>query len=573
MARDETRSPARPARLASAFTAVTLVLTLGSSCVAEPRFVDLSLIVASEYPCTWPDGFPMFQLTHHRRIGPRSAYNIDILTIDGNTGTQMDAPPHSITKPGSGLEFEGPAGTLYTDRIPAWQFCGEACVIDIRELRGKAEPGHSPLVRPEHVKTWEKEHRALAFGDVALFRSDFSDLHYKPLPAGRRFVADCVEGTIPAYPDPHPDCLEYVASKKVMHMGTDSPSMGPIPDLANLTHVAGLAHGGIFTESATGLGKLPTTGAFYCMMGPKHIGGIYGEGRAFAIVGEPLASRLIGSARARRAADLSVAMDGNLPVTLPGVGVGRHRQPYVRIDFLYSEAIDFWHNAHLLDSHVGTHLVPPAYALPEDGFDNATYAEPVRTWLEEYESRFGRRGTSDVTTEKVPISQTCGPARIIDVRHLVGTTTKASWPASPVITVADIRAAETRGGSLKPGDVVIFRSGHTDTHFKPLPAGKGCLADPLNGRSEGWPSPGPEAIIYLAKKGVRCVATDGPTLGGVDPRRALMTYWALGSRGMVAVEFLRGVGGVPPDADAYFLFAAVKIRGCHGGPGRAICLY
>ena len=25
--------------------------------------------------------------------------------------------------------------------------------------------------------------------------------------------------------------------------------------------------------------------------------------------------------------------------------------------------------------------------------------------------------------------------------------------------------------------------------------------------------------------------------------------------------------------DAYFLFAAVKIRGCHGGPGRAIALY
>ena len=67
------------------------------------------------------------------------------------------------------------------------------------------------------------------------------------------------------------------------------------------------------------------------------------------------------------------------------------------------------------------------------------------------------------------------------------------------------------------------------------------------------------------------MATDGPTLGGVDPKRALMTYWALGSRGMVGVEYLTNLGAVPPKA--YFLFAAPKIRGSHGGPGRAIALY
>ena len=97
------------------------------------------------------------------------------------------------------------------------------------------------------------------------------------------------------------------------------------------------------------------------------------------------------------------------------------------------------------------------------------------------------------------------------------------------------------------------------------------MADPINGRSEGWPAPGPDTIFYLADKGIRCVATDGPTLGGVEPKRALMTYWAMGSRGMAGVEFLTHVGQLP--ANAYFLFAAVKIRGCHGGPGRAIALY
>ena len=69
----------------------------------------------------------------------------------------------------------------------------------------------------------------------------------------------------------------------------------------------------------------------------------------------------------------------------------------------------------MLDSHSGTHLVPPSYALPDEGFDNKTYAPEVQEWLAEYEKTYGRRGTSDVTTEKVPIAQTCGPARVIDV--------------------------------------------------------------------------------------------------------------------------------------------------------------
>ena len=548
-----------------------LILSTHVPAHAEPRFVDLSLLVASEYPCTWPQAWPLFQLNHHRKIGPLSPYHIDILSLDPNTGTQLDTPPHSIPPPGSGLPYEGPAGLLFTEKIPPWQFCGEACVVDIRQLLGKAPPGHSPLVQQKHIEAWEKSHRSLGFGDVLLLRSDYSDRYYKPFPEGRKFLIDCLEKKIPGYPDPHPDCLEYVASKGVMHMGTDSPSMGTLPTLMNETHVAGLKHGGIFTEGATGLSALPPTGAFYCMMGPKHVGGAYGEGRAFAIVGEPLAGRLIASARKKRALDLSVALSGNLPVWWPGAGVGTYRQPYYRVNFSYAATIDYHHNTHILDSHTGTHLVPPSYALPPPGFDNSTYSAEVRQWLAEYESRYGPRGTSEVTVEQVPVAQTCGAARVVDVRHLVGTTLQEAWPASPEITVKILKETEVRDGAFQPGDVVIFSSTHTDKHFRPFPAGTACLEEPLNGTREGWPAPGPEAILYLASKGVRCVATDGPSIGSVDPRQALMTYWALGTSGMVAVEFLIGTGQIP--SGAYFLFAAVKIRDAHGAPGRAICLY
>src|ERR671926_504643 len=53
----------------------------------SPRFIDLSLLVAPDYPCTWPT-FPVFQINHYQRIGRLGAYNSDVLVIDGNTGTQ-----------------------------------------------------------------------------------------------------------------------------------------------------------------------------------------------------------------------------------------------------------------------------------------------------------------------------------------------------------------------------------------------------------------------------------------------------------------------------------------------------
>ena len=105
----------------------------------------------------------------------------------------------------------------------------------------------------------------------------------------------------------------------------------------------------------------------------------------------------------------------------------------------------------------------------------------------------------------------------------------------------------------------------------PQPNDAGVWTSPLAGKSEGWPAPSPDTIVYLKSKGISCVATDAPDLGGVDPKQALMTYWALGSREMVGVEFLHHLDKVP--AGGYFLFAAIKVRDCHGGPGRAIVLY
>jgi kynurenine formamidase len=559
--------------VAASLVVLAIALDAGPAAAeeGESQFLDLSLLVAPEFPCTWPAAsFPLFQINHYRKPGAQGVYNSDILTIDGNTGTQLDFPPHSVPLPDSGLPNANAFGKAFSDKVPAWQFVGEACVIDCRDLLDTTPKGRSPLVKRERVIAWEKEHRPLGPGDVVLFHSGYSDRYYRPFPAGRRFVADPVNAKAPAWPDPDPDCMEYLASRKVMTLGTDSASMGPLPDLAEPTHLAGLKHGMIWTESATGLGRLPATGAFYFCMGPKHARSPYTEARAFAVVG-PLAERLIRSARKKNVIDLSAVNAADHPVWWPGAAAGEHRQPYIKVLFAFTPQLGRSHETHTLDSHTGTHLVPPAYALPAKGFDNGEYEPEVRGWLAEYEKKYGLRGTSDVTAEKVPLAQTCGRARVIDVRPLLGTIDKKDWPASPEITAEFIQHWEKEHGELKGGDVVIFHSGWSDRYYKPFPHGDACMAEPLRGKSEGWPGPGPEAIVYLAGKGIRCVATDAPTLGGVEPKRALWTYWALGGKGMVGVEYLTNVGTVPEGG--YFLFAAGKIRGCHGGPGRAIALH
>jgi kynurenine formamidase len=533
-----------------------------------PRFIDHSLLISSEMPCTWPAApFPRFQLTHQRVIGPESNYNVDVLLIDGNTGTQLDVPPHSVARPELKREKSGPLGLAYTDKIEAWQFGGEACVVDVRDLLDKAPKGESPLVKREHVERFEKQFRKLRFGDVVLFRSDYSDKYYRPLPDGNRFIADALERKAPGYPDPDPDCMEFLATRGVLTLGTDSASMGPLPDLAEPTHYAGLKHGMIWTESATNLGSLPPTGAFYCMVGPKHQGGPYGEGRAFSVLGGDLPKQLIEAAKSKRVIDLSPTLAPNMPIASPGFGTGQHRQAYLKIDFLYSEYLDMWHHAHLMDAMAGTHLVPPSYALPPAGAKSA-YAPEVRGWLEEYEKAYGPRGTSSMTTEQVPLDWTCGPARVIDVRSLIGSTNQNSWPASPEVTKELIKNFESHAGELRSGEVVLLHTGHIDKHFRALPASDGMWVDPLKGKSEGWPALDADAVKYLKSKGIRCVATDAPDLGGVDPKRALMTYWALGSNEMVGVEFLNNVKSVV-DGN-YFVFVPLKIQHCHGGPGRAI---
>ncbi|MEY3457814.1 MAG: Kynurenine formamidase [Planctomycetota bacterium] len=536
-----------------------------------PRFIDCSLLVAPDYPATWPTApFPRFQRITELPIGPQSPFNLDLLLMDGNTGTQMDVPPHSVLRPELKREKSGPLGLAWTHVIEPWQFGGEACVVDCKHLLDQAANGVSPLVQPADIERFEQQHRRLRLGDVVLFHSGYSDRYYRPFPEGHRYIADVVDRLAPGYPDPGPETMEFLATRGVLTLGTDSASMGPLPNLAEPTHYAGLRHGMIWTEGATALASLPPTGAFYIMLSPRHKDGMYSETRAFAIAGGSLPQKLIDGMRNRRAADLSPVLDMQLPLTNPGSRTGRHRQVYVKVDFLYSPDLDLWHHTHLMDATAGTHLIPPAFALPAPGQD-VEYAPEVRGWLAEFEAKYGPRGTSTRTVDQVPLEWTCGPARVIDVRSLPDPQPASTLPRSPVITPAHIADYEKQNGPLKPGDVVIFHTGFVDRFLKPAPNDQDLWVKPLAGKSPGWPAPSPDTIQLLAQKGIRCIATDAPDLGGVDPKTACMTYWMLGKLDLAGIEFLSQIDQIRPQS--HFLFAAIRIRDGHAAPGRAIAVW
>ena len=536
---------------------------------------DLSLLVAQDRPCVWPVGMTQHIVVPSRTFGP-GAYHRDLIIIDEHTGTQWDAPAHFVPPPDSGLPGAGPMGLITGEKVSAWQFCGEACVIDIRSHIDEAPDGESYLIRPELVYEWEKKNRPLKLGDVVLFRSDYTDKYYQPFPAGERFVTTALRKETPGWPAPTPQTMAYLGEKGVKTLGLDGASMGPLPNLAVATHQAGGQLGMIWTECSTNLGSLPTTGSFTAMLVAKHAGGSGGECRGIGITEPALAARLNESARNKRVADLSVTLDEDYPVTWSGHTPGDEASRYVSktLNAFSKVRGPYFAKTHLLDGQAGTHVVLPSYSLPPKGFDNSRYSAGIQASLKKYEAKFGVRGNSSMTLDQAPLNQMMGEAHIVDVRSLVGSTKPADWPASPAITL-DLVKKHDAVRPFQAGEIVIFYSGYSDAHFKPLPeapALDGMFAAPLAGKSEGWPAPTADVVAFLAEKGVRCIGTDGPTLGGVNREQTLMVDWLAASKGILTIEYLTNVGSIH-DKPAYFLFAPIKIQGTRGGYGRALALY
>jgi kynurenine formamidase len=202
----------------------------------------------------------------------------------------------------------------------------------------------------------------------------------------------------------------------------------------------------------------------------------------------------------------------------------------------------------LMDEHTGTHFDAPAHFLPPPGAGVA------------HEHPLGA-----TTAEQVPLSQLSGRPRVMDVRHLVGTSAPGE---SPLIDAAQVQAWEAEAGPLLHGDVLLLRC-DWDDRYLPGAEGAAYAHDPIVARSiPAWPAPTPDMATYIAGRGVRCLGTDAPSIGAAQDGQPVHVA-GLGA-GLVYLECLANLASIPTDdPGATFFFAPIKVRGGTGAPGRA----
>ncbi|PSR26072.1 MAG: cyclase [Sulfobacillus benefaciens] len=199
------------------------------------------------------------------------------------------------------------------------------------------------------------------------------------------------------------------------------------------------------------------------------------------------------------------------------------------------------HSIHMSD-HTGTHCDAPAHFVPppDSGLPHASPA-------------------GHMTVDMIPLTQYMGYAAVIDTRHA-----KASDQTNGTITSGMVAEFEERHGRLAPGEIVLFYS-QWDRRYQ----GGGGYYGPLDipPIEDTWNAPTVECIEFLIERGIKCIGTDGPSIGPANDAQPV--HVAALDGGLGIVEGLANLNRLPPRG-SYFIFLPLKLGGGTGGPGRAL---
>jgi kynurenine formamidase len=155
---------------------------------------------------------------------------------------------------------------------------------------------------------------------------------------------------------------------------------------------------------------------------------------------------------------------------------------------------------------------------------------------------------------------------VIDVTELSG---QGEGGVSPEISAEQIERWEANHGTLREGEIVLFRS-DWDDRYQPMPEGSDYVLNPfLLQQGPGWPTPGVEALQLLLDRGVTTIGLDGVSVGSSHDGPTAHQY-GLG-RGMLFIELLANLRLLPARG-AFFICLPLKIEGSTAGPARAIAL-
>lgn len=249
--------------------------------VQESRIVDLSITTSPDMYCSPIEGQRMSQWVHNTYDEPRGLFKSHVQVHDDHTGTHIDAPSHMIPPAESGLPHANSFGSITVEQIEIRQMIGPAVVVDVRDLIESAPRGEkthlaeSPWITREYLENWERKFGQFQADEVVLFRTDWSDRYYVPLPEGYGYDR--------SNPDPTPEAIEFLFDRGVRHLGIDARSIGAMQDDYN-PHWAALGRGMVVTENLTRLGELPVRGALFVFLPHKFKGATGGLGRAIGVI-------------------------------------------------------------------------------------------------------------------------------------------------------------------------------------------------------------------------------------------------------------------------------------------------
>lgn len=167
------------------------------------------------------------------------------------------------------------------------------------------------------------------------------------------------------------------------------------------------------------------------------------------------------------------------------------------------------------------------------------------------------------TTEQIPLSQTIGPAAVIDVRR------KADAHADYLLSIEDIRAWEKSNGRLPAGAIVLIHSGwgrywgDRKRYFG--------TDQPGNDTDLHFPGVAPQAAEFLVKeRRVKAVGIDTPSIDH-GPSREFLAHRILGAANVPIFENVARLELMPPKGATLFA-VPMKIKGGSGAPLRVFGL-
>jgi kynurenine formamidase len=228
----------------------------------ETAVIDLPPIFAAS------PGVTIEEISHYDAKGPAWYWNT--VRFGEHTGTHFDAPVHWVT----GRHLPNNA----TDTIPARQFVGPACVIDVTaEVATNADF----LLTVSQLEAWERAHGRVPRGAWVLLRSGWSRRTDRAA-----FINAGADG--PHSPGFHADTSRVLAHDRdvlgvgVETIGTDAGQAGAFdPPFPNHTIMHGAGKFGL--ASLCHLDQLPPTGAVVIAAPLKLVGGSGSPLRVIAI--------------------------------------------------------------------------------------------------------------------------------------------------------------------------------------------------------------------------------------------------------------------------------------------------